>query len=161
MAFIKDYSGSKFHMLTVLHPTNKRSSSREVIWECRCDCGKLTESTIAKMRSGDRKSCGCYFQKIRGHSRKQNYTWRDRPQTPKRVALSRRCYERDQYSCIVCGINHKLHAHHLFSFHSTPDKRDDLDNLVTLCRDHHMEFHRMFGRKNNTPQQFYEFMGVI
>lgn len=67
-------------------------------------------------------------------------------------------YKRDNYQCQVCGHKSKnLHAHHLRSFHNHTDLRYEISNGVTLCDRCHIEFHRRYGKENNTPEQFQEF----
>ncbi len=45
-------------MLTALKPTNKRKRG-VVIWECKCDCGNIIETTTTDLTCGRKKSCGC------------------------------------------------------------------------------------------------------
>lgn len=67
-------------------------------------------------------------------------------------------YERDDYTCIVCGIRGgRLHAHHLNGFTDFPDLRYDPRNGVTLCVKHHMEFHKQFGMGGTTAEQFHQY----
>lgn len=67
-------------------------------------------------------------------------------------------YERDEHTCQICGRRGgKLHAHHLNSFTAFPGLRYDPTNGVTLCSEHHLEFHRQFGMGANTAEQFYRF----
>lgn len=54
----KDITGQKFGKLTALRIIGQDKYSRN-IWECLCDCGKLTEVMIGNLTSGDTKSCGC------------------------------------------------------------------------------------------------------
>lgn len=79
------------------------------------------------------------------------------------LGLSKQCFTRDDYTCQVCdakGIH--LHAHHKNSFDKFPDQRFDLDNLATVCKDCHEKFHIIYGKGNNTEQQFIEFkMGML
>ncbi|WNM55253.1 hypothetical protein CoNPh26_CDS0166 [Staphylococcus phage S-CoN_Ph26] len=58
----------------------------------------------------------------------------------------------------VCNQNGYLHAHHLDGYHWCKDKRYDLNNGVTLCKDHHFNFHKQYGYKNNTKEQFEEYL---
>lgn len=73
--------------------------------------------------------------------------WRDARQ---------RTLERDDYACVVCGLTHEehrrrddlfgrgLHVHHLtpVAEFDDPAEAHVLDNLVTLCADHHSQVER-------------------
>jgi hypothetical protein len=48
----------KFNNLTVLRETKDRAC-RQVVWECKCDCGNKTLATSKDLVSGHKKSCGC------------------------------------------------------------------------------------------------------
>ncbi len=51
-----------------------------------------------------------------------------------------------------------LVAHHIESYNSNKDLRTTLENGITLCVDCHDKFHHIYGRGNNTREQFDEFM---
>lgn len=68
-------------------------------------------------------------------------------------------YKRDNYTCQCCGERgRKLNAHHLDSYNWCIDKRTDVNNGVTLCENCHNNFHNIYGRGNNTKQQFEEWL---
>ena len=55
-----DLTGQRFHKLTALYPTGKKSEhGSNAIWVCLCDCGKYTEANTGQLRCGTKKSCGC------------------------------------------------------------------------------------------------------
>lgn len=54
-----DITGQKFGRLTALYPTDKRDRSKNVVWVCQCECGKITEVGSGRLRSGSTNSCGC------------------------------------------------------------------------------------------------------
>lgn len=56
----KDLSGEKRGRLTILEPTEKRSSTGRIIWKCLCDCGNITFVSSDNLQ-GDKftQSCGC------------------------------------------------------------------------------------------------------
>lgn len=57
---IIDLRGQRFGRLVALEPTGKRAAGNNaVIWQCRCDCGKLCEASGWLLRKGQRTSCGC------------------------------------------------------------------------------------------------------
>lgn len=67
---------------------------------------------------------------------------------------------RDHYTCVRCKDNNggNLVAHHLNSWASTPQDRYKIDNGVTLCKDCHRKFHKLYGWGKNTKRQFAEWM---
>ena len=68
-------------------------------------------------------------------------------------------FQRDRYTCLRCSRSSTyLEAHHIFNWNDNPDKRYDLENGVTLCQNCHIEFHRIYGKKNNTTCQLSEFL---
>lgn len=46
----KDLTGQRFDALTVLYPTDKRTSGGYVVWVCRCDCGNICERATDKLK---------------------------------------------------------------------------------------------------------------
>lgn len=54
---IKNLSNQRFGKLVVLKDTGKRDSSRCVIWQCQCDCGRVAEISSHSLRQGA-VSCG-------------------------------------------------------------------------------------------------------
>lgn len=63
---IKDISQQRFGNLIAIKPTEKRTSSKAIIWECICDCGQTVEVSGPDLRSGNTKSCGCQRYKSFG-----------------------------------------------------------------------------------------------
>lgn len=52
------------------------------------------------------------------------------------------CFERDDYTCNICNNKDgELNAHHILSYKEYEDKRLELNNLMTLCRECHEELH--------------------
>ncbi len=54
-----DITGMRFHRLTALYPTEKRSGKGSVIWHCRCDCGNEVDVSYNELVYSNMKSCGC------------------------------------------------------------------------------------------------------
>lgn len=54
-------------------------------------------------------------------------------------------FDRDG-GCVVCGVTHGLHAHHVVPWAQAPALRVEVANGVTLCAAHHVEQHRNMGR---------------
>ena len=55
----KDVTGKMFGKLQAIALTEKRSSSGQVIWHCKCECGSETEVSLGDLISGNIISCGC------------------------------------------------------------------------------------------------------
>lgn len=54
-----DLRGKRFEKVLAIKPTSKRKANGEVIWECRCDCGKTFYAGTGTLRYGTTQSCGC------------------------------------------------------------------------------------------------------
>ena len=53
----KNLANQRFGRLVVLWRAGKKG--HDALWECKCDCGKLTKVLSNNLRSGHTKSCGC------------------------------------------------------------------------------------------------------
>jgi hypothetical protein len=70
--------------------------------------------------------------------------------------------KRDDYTCQACHIRGgKLECHHLNSYRGNRAIGTDPDNGAVLCQACHREFHILYTKRNNTAQQFYEFLGIV
>ena len=58
MPAAKQLSGQIFGRLTVIRRSGTLGG--RVLWECRCECGKLHEAVSHALTSGHTKSCGCW-----------------------------------------------------------------------------------------------------
>lgn len=58
----KDLTGQRFGKLVAIKATSRRYRGK-VIWETKCDCGKICYSTAGSLASGNSKSCGCATKK--------------------------------------------------------------------------------------------------
>lgn len=65
---------------------------------------------------------------------------------------------RDRYICRVCGDDKLLQSHHLFSWDRYVELRFNIDNGANLCYNCHEAFHCAYGKGNNTPFQFIEWL---
>lgn len=54
----RDVTGMVFGRLTALEYAG-RSKNRSFLWKCRCECGVETIAMLAKIMSGEKRSCGC------------------------------------------------------------------------------------------------------
>ena len=66
--------------------------------------------------------------------------------------------------CECCGAKNGngktiiLNAHHKDGYHWCVERRHDVTNGVTLCDECHKEFHDIYGNRNNTEEQYNEFI---
>lgn len=69
-------------------------------------------------------------------------------------------FERDNFTCQLCGDDKggNLNAHHLNSYKWDVDNRTNVDNGITLCEKCHIEYHSVYGRGNNTKEEFEEYV---
>jgi hypothetical protein len=51
--------GDRFGRLSVVEETPERTSSGNVRWLCRCDCGRETTVSTSNLARGNVRSCGC------------------------------------------------------------------------------------------------------
>lgn len=58
MSYKKDITGRKFGRLTAIKVTGVNKNSSRV-WECLCECGRLTYVGTSQLTGGNTKSCGC------------------------------------------------------------------------------------------------------
>lgn len=66
--------------------------------------------------------------------------------------------ERDDYTCQVTGKRGgKLEVHHLNCYSDFKEGRTDINNCITLSKEIHRLFHKIYGKKHNTKEQFEEF----
>lgn len=63
--------------------------------------------------------------------------------------------KRDNNSCRSCGSSEELHIHHLTYEHHLKEL-DNLDDLITLCKQCHNDIHGRVNGKNTIPLGKYE-----
>lgn len=54
-----DLSGRRFGKVMVIKPTPRRKANGEIIWQCRCDCGRTFYAGTGTLNYGTTQSCGC------------------------------------------------------------------------------------------------------
>jgi len=68
-------------------------------------------------------------------------------------------FARDNWTCQKYNIQGcKLCAHHIKNFAQYPELRTSIDNGITFSDKAHKEFHKKYGRRNNTLEQLIEFL---
>lgn len=66
-----DLTGRRFGRLTVRKMAG-RGNSKQILWECECDCGGTAIVPTYHLNSGHTKSCGCYHRELSVEKGKQN-----------------------------------------------------------------------------------------
>jgi len=161
----EDLSGVRFGRLVALEVENDRKSG-VVWWRCLCDCSEYISVRANSLKMGVTKSCGCLWREKVIEANKarrmptsdKNIRERNYPEYKEwRMAV----FERDEFICQKCGqySGHHLNAHHIESYTDNKELRTVLENGSTLCKDCHDNFHHIYGRGNNTREQFNEWMG--
>lgn len=109
-----------------------------------------TRSKMSAERMGDKSSNwkgGVSSQNECARKRMEYREWRDA------------VFKRDRWACQKTGVvGGALHAHHLLNFSEHPELRHDVQNGVTLSKEAHKLFHRMYGSTHNTAAQVAEFI---
>ena len=105
--------------------------------------GKLTGERNLYCSDNCKQSCPTYNQtKYPKDHGKQGTSREVQPQLRKLVL------DRDDYKCVRCGkgIDEvQLHCHHLTGVELNPIESADIDNCITLCKDHHKDVHKDVG----------------
>lgn len=136
----------------------------------KCVCGNNSKIKLPAFKYGAR--CReCFIKRNSGsnnHNWNPNLTDEDRMRNrnyPEYVEWRSKVYKRDDYTCQACGERSgDLEAHHKDSHHWCKDRRTDVENGETLCSSCHAlgeyGFHRIYGYKNNTEQQYVEWQNL-
>ena len=67
-------------------------------------------------------------------------------------------YRRDSFECKICGDKNNLVSHHINGYNWYKEGRLEPLNNITLCSKCHEEFHNIYGRGDNTWEQFKEYL---
>jgi len=70
----------------------------------------------------------------------------------------RKVFKRDNYTCLRCSKQGAIQAHHLKNFSEYKELRFIVSNGKTLCKECHRLFHKIYGTKNNTINQYKNFI---
>ena len=160
-------AGDRYSRLTVLR-IKRRDSRGRAIWECKCDCGATTLSTAWQLYSKNKQSCGCLIKDLVGP---KHHNWdatltdehrnksRLRVKTNQTTGLSKKVFQRDNFTCIHCGqYGTALAAHHIMPWAAYPTLRYAVENCITLCKDCHREFHSMYGKNDFDDEDLNEYL---
>jgi hypothetical protein len=121
---------------------------------CQCYCGRQFKWDLDnRFRKNKPRCLDCSHRSKRKHGAISS---------PRGHAFERwaiQVLKQANFTCVISGVRGKaLSAHHLYNRADYPDRRFDISNGVAILRELHLKFHRQYGRKNNTPEQFMEFL---
>lgn len=143
--------------------------------DVECDCCqkqyKVIKENYEKTKHGDKIYCRSCAKKI--FNSNINHPFYNKEITieerengrfyPEYIDFIKRILGRDNYTCQFCKKEKKdgieLQVHHLDGYSWCKEKRTDDKNGITLCKDCHLNFHSIYGNKNNTKNQFEEWLG--
>ena len=147
-----------------------KTSSAKV--EIRCDyCGHVKTVTYARYynhnHNGKTYCIHCYAKVFctGSNSRRWNPTLTEEEREngrnyPEYMEFVKRVLARDMNTCYCCGKKtHNPEVHHLNGYNWFIKGRTDDSNAVTLCLNCHFNFHSIYGKGNNTKEQFEEWIG--
>lgn len=165
-----DLKGKTFSKLEVLREVGSRyyGSNSKTIWLCKCKCGNEIEVPTSALTTGNTRSCGCLLKEMVGkkhHGYNPNKT--DEERMLGRYIIGgmsatkwrKEVFNRDNYTCLICNqYGGALNAHHLDGWGWCKERRFDITNGVTLCVSCHNDYHKIYGKLNNTEEQFKEYI---
>lgn len=143
--------------------------------ELKCDnCGRHTLSTYCDYNKHNHNGL-TYCENCANtvlHSGKNNPNYKpeiaeeernNRRNYPAYKDFVKRVLARDNYTCQCCNRQSnndiEIEVHHLGGYHWCIEKRTDDANGITLCTDCHSNYHSLYGKLNNTKEQFEEWIG--
>lgn len=141
---IKDFIGKKFGYLTVIGD-EKWDNHHKRIYKCECECGNKIQVNASYLYNGKVKSCGCLADDMFNKDPKSTQWANDN-----KLIFG---------ECVKCGSKNHLHSHHILPRNMYPEYEENYANGVTLCRECHKEFHKIYGYKCDVAN-LVEYLGL-
>lgn len=155
-----------------------KGSHVKIKWKCD-KCNKIIEDEYRnflrhkKDENNNIYCCNCASSVF--CSKEKHYNWKKELTDDYRIYRSNRRLDpeynkfiklvlsRDNFTCQVCHNKNKgnLVVHHLESYNNNQELSKDITNGICLCKDCHKNFHRIYGKGNNTRKQFNEWSNII
>jgi hypothetical protein len=142
----EDLTGQKFGKLTLIKRVENDKRNWPV-WECKCDCGNITNVSTVKLNTGHTKSCGCLNlpgdQRLLAARFEYSRRYNDGDLTYEEF------YELSQKDCNYCG-KPPSNGNEIFKWNGL-DRVDskfphNKNNVVSCCmRDNTMKSNRNVG----------------
>ncbi len=146
-----DMLGKRFGKLVVIRCT-MRKRRRQLLWECRCDCGAVVLVTGVSLRFGTR-SCGCLCRSDIPLSERRSLRGRRKLPDPRIYHTRKRVLARDAHTCVFCGHQDgSMAVHHVYPWKDYPSLRFSPEACVTMCNTCHRELHYAFGTSTTDPE---------
>lgn len=82
-------------------------------------------------------------------------------QTKEAKATKIKVFRRDDRKCVICGSKQEIECHHLYSRNTHKHLIYDEGNCVTLCKNHHRDFHNTYGYGKNTKDQYFTYINRL
>lgn len=75
-----DITGQRFGRLVAVNRSAKKSGGKNIMWDCRCDCGTTKTVALSSLKAGLTTSCGCYRREhagdaMRTHDQRNTQLW--------------------------------------------------------------------------------------
>ena len=155
--------GRKMKILHKLRKENNYTYPKNYHWKMS-EQGKIN---IGNSQRGIKRSIEFKEKQRELHKGKKSHWWKGGI-SPENELIRRRIkyklwrksvFVRDDWTCQKTGIKGgKLVAHHIKNFSDYPELRFAIDNGITLSEKTHREFHKKYGKKNNTQKQLNNFL---
>lgn len=148
----------------------KEYKNNRILMKYICDCGNISQITFRDFKTGRRCKKCCYSKYSGEKHPNYNPNLTDKERTYRRSKFDsfeykkwrKEVYERDGYLCQKCHQKDmRLNSHHIKNYINNKDLRFIVSNGITLCKKCHIEFHHIYGNKNNNQQQLDEFLANI
>ena len=128
------------------HDCMSEHLSEKVVVQCEV-CGETEERSPSAVKEENYCSQSCYYEDNTGENN-PNYKWgKNREYGETWWRQRRKARKRDDLECQICGrgeseIGRKPDVHHIIPIRKfdDPDDANELDNLICLCPEHHLEW---------------------
>lgn len=137
-----DLTGQRFSRLLIVKDTGYRTKSKEIKWECLCDCGNTHISSTGNIRSGSVRSCGCLAKELSSERAKILFT------KEKKVCLVKDCQDNTQKGGWgFCGKHYMRVKRYGDPTYTTPEEERVMKQRYSLMESK--------PAKENTYRKFY------
>ena len=149
----KNLANQKFGKLLAITPTDKRAKSGEIMWHCRCDCGKEKYVSSTNLIQGITQSCGCLTQSHGEYAieqlLKENNIQYQTEYIDKHCLLPTGGYARFDFKCWLHDIVYYIEFDGTLHYYTTNNGwNNEIHLQETKIRDHAKN---QYCLKNNIP----------